>query len=272
MRSDRSARATMTHDGDLFLGRPGAQLLLLGTFHFQDAGHDRYRPRFAVDILSEQRQREVADIVERLAAYRPTKIAAERTPAQQQELDETYDAYLRGALPLTGSEVHQIGFRLAQRLGHPHVYGVNAWDHHYEPQMDLDAYAAEHGQSHLLSTWWPRFEQLYAHGDRMKIEQSLRETLLAMNTEANILRGHGAYLVDAFKLGEGDAYPGADWRTGWYNRNLRIFANLQRITQADGDRLLLIIGAGHLPILRHCAQASPEYELVEVERYLGNRR
>jgi len=50
---------------------------------------------------------------------------------------------------------------------------------------------------------------------------------------------------------------------------LRIFANLQRITQSAEERILLIIGRGHLAILRHCVLASPEYDLVEVHEYLA---
>ena len=74
--------------------------------------------------------------------------------------------------------------------------------------------------------------------------------------------------MDRFKVGVGDEYIGADWATAWFNRNLRIFANLQRITERPDERILLVIGAGHVPILRHCVQASPEYELVEVQEYL----
>ena len=81
--------------------------------------------------------------------------------------------------------------------------------------------------------------------------------------------GMGMYLVDYFKLGIGDELPGVDWVTVWYSRNLRIFANLQRITETPDERILLIIGAGHLSILRHCVLASPEYDLVEVHDYLG---
>ena len=57
--------------------------------------------------------------------------------------------------------------------------------------------------------------------------------------------------------------------THWYNRNLRIFANLQRITEPSDERILLVIGGGNVPVLRHCVQASPGHELVEVEVYLG---
>jgi pheromone shutdown protein TraB len=67
----------------------------------------------------------------------------------------------------------------------------------------------------------------------------------------------------------GDEYPGVDAKTAWYNRNLRIFANLQRITDRTDERILVIIGAGHVPILRHTVQASPEYALVEVADVLG---
>jgi hypothetical protein len=157
--------------------------------------------------------------------------------------------------------VYQLGFRLAKSLGHATLYCVNAWDRNYEPHIDLEVYARDHGQEHLLSEWSPRFRSWYEAGDKAKSQQSVSEFLIRMNAEATILRGHGHYLVDWFKIGEGANYPGVDQITGWYNRNLRIFANLQRITEANGDRLLLIIGAGHLLILRHCVIASPEYTL-----------
>jgi hypothetical protein len=131
-----------------------------------------------------------------------------------------------------------------------------------------EAYAREHGQEHLLSQWSPRFQKLYEHGDGLNTQLTLREILLRANSEEHILKGHGHYLVDWFKVGVGNEYPGVDWVTAWYNRNLRIFANLQRITEAPDERILLIIGGGHLPILRHCVLASPEYHLVEVKEYL----
>lgn len=65
-----------------FLGEPAATILLFGTFHFKDSGLDGYKPQFDIDILSAQRQREVAEVVDRLASYRPTKIAVEWLPEQ----------------------------------------------------------------------------------------------------------------------------------------------------------------------------------------------
>ena len=120
----------------------------------------------------------------------------------------------------------------------------------------------------MLTQWSEYYLEHYTRIDERKTQGSLRETLLELNRLPNILNMHGNYLVDHFKVGVGSEYPGVDVMTAWYNRNLRIFANLQRITEPPGERLLIIYGAGHVPILRHCAEASPEYDLVEVSDYL----
>ena len=90
-----------------------------------------------------------------------------------------------------------------------------------------------------------------------------------LNAEPLIRAGHGAYLTRSLGVGQGEEYPGVDgFTTHWHNRNLRIFANIQRITDGPGDRILVIIGAGHLPILRHTVQCAPGYHLVEVSEFL----
>jgi hypothetical protein len=258
-----------------FIGRPRAKILLLGTFHFHNPGHDAHKPTFTLDVFSERRQREIADVAERLAGFGATKVAVEPEWRYQADVDRYYGAYLRGQLEqepdcwLTpANEIVQLGFRLAQRLGHQRVYCVGARERHYEPLPDPEAYARQHGQEHLLNQWRPRFFRLWDHHDAQMAAFTLEQMLLGMNTEVSILRGHGSYLVDAFKIGGPGEYPGVDRVTGWYNRNLRIFANLQRITEREDERVLLVIGAGHLPILRQCVRASPEYKLVEAHKYL----
>lgn len=156
----------VTYEGEI-LGAPSASILLLGAFHFEDAGRDWYKPQHDVDILSASRQREIIEVVDRLAHYAPTKIAVERTPEQQGEIDEGYAAYLRGNLDRVADEIYQLGFRLAAQLGHRRVCGVNAWDRHYEPDLDLEVYAREHSQEDLLTEWSPRYQQLYEHDDRL---------------------------------------------------------------------------------------------------------
>jgi hypothetical protein len=57
-----------------FLDQPTATIMLLGVFHFQDRGRDRHKPQHGFDVLSDRRQREVVDLVERLAVFQATTV------------------------------------------------------------------------------------------------------------------------------------------------------------------------------------------------------
>ncbi|HUP45579.1 MAG TPA: DUF5694 domain-containing protein [Thermoanaerobaculia bacterium] len=254
-----------------------ARILMLGVFHFSNPGLDAYKPKHTFDTTSPQRQREIAEITELMAAFRPTKIAVEFRPQRQDEIDELYRKYLRGEYELGTNEVYQLGFRLAAKLGHDRVHLIDAPARHLFTQKEyeekLGSLEARAATSAAADGWDDRYQQLYAHDDERKTTRPLREHLLYINSPERIRRGHGHYLVGSFKRGEGfteanDGYFGPDSATGWYNRNLRIFRNLQALTESPEERILLIIGSGHLPILRFLVQSSPEHELVEVDEYL----
>ena len=246
-----------------------AQLLILGTFHFKDAGLDDYKPEVDVDILSPPRQKELEALLEKLAAFRPTKVLVEVKQDRQGELDERYSAYRAGSDELPANEVYQVGFKLAGQLGHERVFAVDVLGRNYEGLPDRQTYAREHGQEDLLeSPWDERFTDLYRHDDHLKARTSLIDYLVYLSSEERLRIGHGHYVLRDLALGVDGEYPATDSVSGWwYNRNLRIYSNILRVMEA-GDRLLLLIGAGHVPIIRHAAAASPEIALVEVAEVL----
>jgi hypothetical protein len=63
-------------------------------------------------------------------------------------------------------------------------------------------------------------------------------------------------------------YARTDLVTNWYKRNLRILTNLNRVTEIGGDRVLLLIGSGHLAILRQLASDSEYFCLADPQGYL----
>ena len=82
------------------------------------------------------------------------------------------------------------------------------------------------------------------------------------------------YLLNPFKYEEkpGD-FTGADFETGrWFNRNLRIFRNIQRIPHNSEDRILLIIGSDHLNLLNLFFDISKEFEFVSPLPCLENAK
>lgn len=246
-----------------------AKLLMLGTFHFKDAGLDGYKPEVDVDILSEPRQAELKEVLDRLEKFAPTKILIEAKAERAEVIAERYRRYLAGEFELEANEIYQVGFQLAKRLGHERLFAVDVMGRNYADLADTEAYAVEHGQTFPeAESWEGRFTQLYQHDDQLKAKQTLREHLLYLNSEERLRIGHGHYVLSYLGLGNDEEYPATDSLTGWwYNRNLRIFSNVMRVME-PGDRLLLLIGAGHVPIIRHAADASPEVDLIEVSEIL----
>jgi len=77
------------------------------------------------------------------------------------------------------------------------------------------------------------------------------------------LRDYGYYLLGEFKNGK---YNGADaLATYWYDRNLRIFRNIQRITTSPNDRILVLFGAGHISVLDQLLKCTPEYNYIKFD-------
>jgi hypothetical protein len=250
------------------------QILVLGTFHFQDAGLDEYKPKFSVNVLSAERQREIADLLQRLAAFQPTRIAVEWREERQAALDSSYTAFLGGQRQLSANEIHQLGFRLGQMLGHTTLYAVDAAARWYDLAMNSDTLvsrAQRFGQSSLIARtphWDRYYQQLYTREDSLKTTMSLREYLLHLNSDTSLTRLQSAYLVGSVEVGGHGDYSGADMRSAWYNRNLRIFTNLLRLQSDREERVLLIMGAGHAPLLRHFIENAPELRLVLPDEYL----
>ncbi|MCQ5078267.1 DUF5694 domain-containing protein, partial [Alistipes putredinis] len=53
----------------------------------------------------------------------------------------------------------------------------------------------------------------------------------------------------------------------WFNRNLGIFRNIQRIESGPSDWILVILGAGHLNLLNYLFECSREYRLEDANNY-----
>ena len=61
-------------------GRP--EILILGTYHMANPGHDIHNMQ-ADDVLSTKRQQEIAQLIEVLKRFHPTKIAIESDVTSQ---------------------------------------------------------------------------------------------------------------------------------------------------------------------------------------------
>ena len=201
----------------------------------------------------------------------PTIIVIERPVKMQFETDSLFRRYLADCYDLQRGEDEQIGFRLAKRLGIDRIYCVDEWGKHYD---EIDELLRDENSKEYI-----RFEtSFYDHPDSIKRfvpeavfkEQGIIAELIELNDPEHIRRSLGNYLIGHFKYEFfSNDYIGVDFETGrWFNRNLRIFRNIQRIETGPSDRILVIFGAGHLNLLNYLFECSPEYRLEEANKYL----
>jgi hypothetical protein len=243
------------------------KVLLVGAFHFNYPNLDAHKidKKDQVDILSPEKQREVEELVDYIARFRPTKIMVE-AGRNTGYLVNDYKRWLAGE-PIRRDETRQIGFRLMKRFGLDTLYGVNSASLLYDmyhsgdsAQIKFVEKLTEGYDYQSDDPWSKRYTEFYDYETQMTLKASLLDNFKYMNSEKVLRRGWGAYLVGDFRLGESN---GADvLAIGWYDRNLRIYRNIQRIETEPEDRILVLFGAGHIPILKNLFESSPEYDVV----------
>jgi len=248
-------------------------ILTLGTFHFDFPNLDRVQISESnqIDVLEPKYQIEIDKLVKLLAEFKPTIIAIERHPGAQNSIDSLFQLYLINRYDLKRSEDEQIGFRLAKHLGINKIYCVDEWGEYTDK---IDKLLDDENSNEYIN-----FQKSFSeHPDSIKRfepkevfrEEGIVAQLINLNDEKNIRRSLGNYLIGNFKYEtQPYDYTGVDFETGrWFNRNLRIFRNIQRIDTKPSDRIFLIFGAGHLNILNYLFECSPEYDLKRVNLYL----
>jgi hypothetical protein len=241
-------------------------LLLLGSYHMGNPGADMFNMK-ADDVTAPERQKEIQTLVDRLALWRPTKVAIE-APFGDSATIVRYQAYLRGDHALRKSEEEQIGFRLAKQLGHETIYPIDV-------QMGMDSKPLEPVIASDPAKFGPLMQELQVIGQAAVAqmgtwlqEGTIGSMLYKMNDPDLLDLSHAFYYRVFAPIISGSDYAGADLISGWYQRNLRIFTNLHQISDSPEDRIFVIYGQGHIPLLQQFADDSPYFRVDDVRTYL----
>src|SRR3954469_13837670 len=239
-----------------------AEVLVLGTYHMANPGHDIFNMK-ADDVLAPKRQAEMAELIEVLKKFHPTKIAIE-SDAGTEKIPKRYADYLAGKYELTANEIDQIGLRLAKELGHKTVYPVDA-DGDF-PYQRLVNYAKGSGRSKELDAINAVFAaNVKEQGDYLAAH-SILETLLLINRDERATQEVGLYYRMA-AIGEPQDWAGADLVADWFRRNVRIYSNVVKLADSPNERVLVIFGAGHLGWLRQDFATDPNLQLRKISDF-----
>ncbi len=250
-----------------FFPKEKVKVLVVGTFHFDYPNLDanKIEDKDKIDVLTEPKKSEVTELVNYIKKFKPTKIALEAFP--KWNATEKLRKYKAGEYRKQRDERFQLGMRLANELNLDTLYSIDAGSLDDDLMKVDSVYLQRLFKDYDFKSddiYDTMYKKWYDYENELPSRMNLLEYFKHLNSVEVHKLGHGAYLVGDFKL---DNHRGADilsiW---WYDRNLRIFRNLQQITQNKNDRILVIIGNGHVSILRQLLESSPEYDFIEFNK------
>ena len=261
------------------------EVILLGTYHMDGASLDEANLD-TDDVLGESRQREVESLVEHLEVAAPDRVAVEHPAEYSGGLKELYTRYRDGQFAYDEehefessrsaqagdavscrSEVVQVGFRLADRLGHEQVFPVDVPEMLGEDEAfeKLETQGADTSPKVDISR--PEADKLEAAMNRELATSTVTAYHRYLNEEA-ALHANDLMFDRFLRKGADENYAGPDALGRWYRRNLRMVHNIWQSIDDGSGRVLFLVGSGHVHILRHLLTEFPQFCPVSPLRYL----
>lgn len=250
-----------------YFQNPRTKVLVVGTFHFDYPNLDAHKTlkEDQVDVLSPKTSKEVTELVNYIKKFKPTKIAIEAWP--EWNANQKLKEYNEGKHRDQRDERYQLAMRIAKDLKIGALYSIDAGsvlDDMMEKIGKTDSlYFKNLLQDYDFKSDDPisqSFTSLYKASEPKNFK-SLLDNFMYLNSKEYHQYGYGVYLSGDFKLRQ---YDGADMLAlYWYDRNLRMFRNMQNIPHSAEDRILVIAGNGHAAVFRQLLTFSAEYDFVE---------
>ncbi|WP_298550817.1 DUF5694 domain-containing protein [uncultured Algibacter sp.] len=270
--------------------------MLLGVYHFNNPGKDSYNTEVD-DYGTTKRQKEIKEVVHLLEEFKPTKILVELSPTEQSKIDSLYNLYLTNQITLEDiqggiNEVYQIGFRLGKQLNGIDVIAVDYHGNWLAPYADFiaDTLVFEDYLNHSST-----YAQSMKEKNDLFLKNSIRENLIYLNEQEQILDNHNYYNNIAIKVKDtanimftyqeseqeinGLHYQmrsfdfdniGVELVAEWYKRNLFIYRNILENSE-ENDRILLIIGSGHVFYLNQLLENNSKCKLIRPNEFMSRQ-
>ncbi|MCM3628345.1 DUF5694 domain-containing protein [Paenibacillus glycanilyticus] len=241
-----------------------AKILVLGTFHMGSTPD-----LFSVEIenhLTDKRQEEILEVIERINAFKPTRIAVEMEQRNTDSINEKYRRFLSGEYELESSEVYQLGFRIAASNQLEEINCVDWMGQGGEKGVGEVYEWASENQPELFNSLFGWLQQ-----NPLSNKPNEYRSILDMYRNCNDLdfleRNH-MMNINISRIKSTEEYIGMDWLSWWYKRNLIMYANLAELAASSDERILFIVGGAHVQILSNFLAEGGLFELEKTQPYL----
>ena len=240
------------------------EVLNFATFHMGQTT-DSYKSPY--DAYTNGHRPEIKELCRRIAGFNPTVICVEVPPQYQQELLADYLRYQQDTLVETRfvGEVPLVAYEVGRLCNVEKIYGI---DHPMEYDYLGAQTLADSLQSATYVDYLEVFEDWRKENERLLEEAHIIEVMKFGNAPLT-LDFLQVINADIFThVNTGGNFEGADVAADYYRRNLRMYANFNRLDLQENDRVFLLMGGSHTAFFHNFMARSPKYQTVDVLKYL----
>lgn len=240
------------------------QVLNFGTFHM---GFTPDANKTEFDEKDQKNQQRVHAVAEKLSDFKPTVILVEQEPKYNEKIQQEYSNYVNNPDTVfeEPSEIELLGYELGRLSGTERIYGIDhkmGYNYRIGQQIDNQIDPA------LYDKYYQDPYKFYPSIDVNEDSLSLFGKLKLMNRDRYLdflIAVNADMLTHA---GTEDGYEGADEAAKYYQRNLRMYSNLNRIELDKDDRVFILMGASHTAFFRDFMSRDPKFKMVDTFKYL----
>ena len=256
------------------------EVLLIGTFHFHNPGADIVKTD-KIDVLTEESQKELKIIANKIKDFSPDKIFVEWNFNESNQLDSLYTLYLEDKyfdyvdkkFPKNTSykegEIFQLAFLAAKLSGNKKLYGIDTQTEFPFDSLLISMDKAK--QTELKDKIFNRIMEYEQIDNENRKKYSLTKLILECNKQSNRNFDLGSYITMFNAAGENNDFTGPNLVANWYKRNLLMYSFVQKLTDKEDDKIVILLGAGHIALFKHFIDLDENFKAVELKDILNKK-
>jgi len=248
------------------------KVLLVGTFHFAnfnpENNGDIVQKKIS-DVLTDENQTELENIALRIAEFKPDRIFVEESYKRQKKLDSIFSSFSKSTNYKTAKrqETYQLAFRVAKKLNHTKVYGIDLRTNF--PYDSLLTEMKKAKQFDLINKDELELENLEKSANELfSSDKTLSEIIFHFNEEKYRRDDINWYLSLANQGGELENFVGSYLTSEWYRRNLHMFSIIQKSIENKDKRIMILAGSSHIAMFKDFIDYNPDWTTVELKEIM----
>lgn len=261
------------------------EVLLIGTFHFNNPGADIVKVK-TFDVMTPKVQAELETMTDKINLYQPDKIFVEWPWNEQSDLDALYAQYLGGKYEeyvttkyikpsqrdfYLKNEIFQLAFRAGKKLKLTEIHAIDFKKTDFPYDSVMKAMTAAR-QEKLLKDIDALMKSYQANTNKKLETYTLTQLLLDHNKPESRALDNSLYLTLLNRAGSADAFVGPFLVSEWYRRNLYMYSLVQKLTEAQDDKVMVLAGSSHTAMMNGFIDIDNIFQVKELKEVLSLKK